>query len=179
MPSLQTLSFGVVRSLIVKVNTESKKDEKHTMQILWLAVVPLALTATALGGSMEKRPARQDIAILRRATESLSSTTKRKNIGGAGAASLRIQPLPYPTDALEPAISKAIMELHHDKHLQGYITAYNEAVGKHAAVGSSDLGAQLALAKVRMRPAEEGHWVYSSLCPAHLWPMLSLHHARH
>jgi Fe-Mn family superoxide dismutase len=35
--------------------------------------------------------------------------------------------LPYSYDALEPAISKEIMKLHHDKHHQGYVDKANKA----------------------------------------------------
>lgn len=36
--------------------------------------------------------------------------------------------LPYATDALESAISKATVELHHRKHLQGYVNNLNAAL---------------------------------------------------
>jgi Fe-Mn family superoxide dismutase len=36
--------------------------------------------------------------------------------------------LPYQYDALEPVISKKIMQLHHDKHHTTYVTMLNEAV---------------------------------------------------
>lgn len=36
--------------------------------------------------------------------------------------------LPYGYDALEPAISRQIMELHHDKHHQAYVDKLNAAV---------------------------------------------------
>lgn len=36
--------------------------------------------------------------------------------------------LPYATDALESAISKATVELHHGKHLQGYVNNLNAAL---------------------------------------------------
>lgn len=37
--------------------------------------------------------------------------------------SYTLPPLPYAYDALEPYISKQIMELHHKKHHQTYVTA--------------------------------------------------------
>ncbi|KAI3336341.1 manganese superoxide dismutase [Xylariaceae sp. AK1471] len=40
----------------------------------------------------------------------------------------KLPPLPYAYDALEPFISKQIMELHHTKHHQTYITALNMAL---------------------------------------------------
>lgn len=36
--------------------------------------------------------------------------------------------LPYGYDELEPVISKEIMELHHKKHHNGYVTKFNEAL---------------------------------------------------
>lgn len=42
---------------------------------------------------------------------------------GAGKATL--PPLPYAYDALEPFIDKLTMEIHHDKHHQGYVDKLN------------------------------------------------------
>jgi Fe-Mn family superoxide dismutase len=39
-----------------------------------------------------------------------------------------LPPLPYDYSALEPAISKSIMELHHDKHHQAYVNGANTAL---------------------------------------------------
>ena len=41
--------------------------------------------------------------------------------------------LPYDYNALEPVISGEIMELHHSKHHNGYVTKLNEATEKYAA----------------------------------------------
>jgi len=38
---------------------------------------------------------------------------------------LTVKLLPYAYDALEPVISKKIMELHHDKHYAGYVNNFN------------------------------------------------------
>jgi len=43
---------------------------------------------------------------------------------------LELSPLPYDYDALEPVISKAVMELHHDKHHLAYVTGANNALDK-------------------------------------------------
>lgn len=40
----------------------------------------------------------------------------------------KLPDLPYDYDALEPVISKKIMELHHDKHHAAYITNVNKAL---------------------------------------------------
>lgn len=40
----------------------------------------------------------------------------------------QISPLPYDYSALEPIISKEILELHHDKHHQAYVDGANKAL---------------------------------------------------
>lgn len=40
--------------------------------------------------------------------------------------------LPYPYDALEPYISKQIMELHHKKHHQSYVNVLHAAEAAYA-----------------------------------------------
>jgi superoxide dismutase, Fe-Mn family len=45
--------------------------------------------------------------------------------------------LPYATDALEPVIDKATMEIHHGKHHNAYVTNLNKALeGKDALAGA-------------------------------------------
>jgi superoxide dismutase, Fe-Mn family len=39
-----------------------------------------------------------------------------------------LPPLPYPSDAIEPNIDKATMEIHHDKHHGAYVTNLNKAL---------------------------------------------------
>ncbi|KAI6771026.1 hypothetical protein HG531_009881 [Fusarium graminearum] len=54
--------------------------------------------------------------------------------------------LPYAYDALEPSISAQIMELHHSKHHQAYVTNLNVALKNYAtATSSSDIAGQIAL----------------------------------
>jgi Fe-Mn family superoxide dismutase len=43
-----------------------------------------------------------------------------------------LPPLPYAYDALEPYISRQIMELHHKKHHQTYVNALNAAEQAYA-----------------------------------------------
>lgn len=42
-----------------------------------------------------------------------------------------LPPLPYAVDALEPHIDARTMEIHHDKHHQGYVTNLNKALADH------------------------------------------------
>lgn len=53
-----------------------------------------------------------------------------------------LPPLPYPPDALEPAIDGKTMELHHGKHHAGYVKGLNKAVRELGAIrsGSGDEG---------------------------------------
>jgi len=54
--------------------------------------------------------------------------------------------LPDDYGALEPAISGQIMELHHSKHHNTYVTSYNTALSNlEAAQSSNDIAAQNAL----------------------------------
>ncbi|KAL2753249.1 hypothetical protein ACRALDRAFT_1065420 [Sodiomyces alcalophilus JCM 7366] len=54
-----------------------------------------------------------------------------------------LPPLPYAYDALEPAISKDIMTLHHDRHHQAYVTNLNKALTAYAE--ASSIADQIAL----------------------------------
>ncbi|CAO2657236.1 Nn.00g033620.m01.CDS01 [Neocucurbitaria sp. VM-36] len=57
-----------------------------------------------------------------------------------------LPPLPYAYDALEPHISAQIMELHHSKHHQTYITNLNAALKSQTeAIHASDITSQVAL----------------------------------
>ena len=43
-----------------------------------------------------------------------------------------LPPLPYPADALEKAIDKQTMEIHHGKHHKAYVDNLNAALAGHA-----------------------------------------------
>ncbi len=51
---------------------------------------------------------------------------------------VELPPLPYAYDALEPVISRRIMELHHDKHHAGYVKGANAAMEKIEAFLEGD-----------------------------------------
>jgi len=77
-----------------------------------------------------------------------SASTSR--LGFAATTSLRtkvtLPDLKYDYGALEPAISGKIMELHHNKHHQTYVTSYNNATEQLAeAQRKGDVAAQISL----------------------------------
>ncbi|EAQ86168.1 hypothetical protein CHGG_07421 [Chaetomium globosum CBS 148.51] len=71
------------------------------------------------------------------------------NLAKMGLTAYTLPALPYSYDALEPHISAQIMELHHSKHHQAYVTNLNKALESHvAAVASDDVAGQIALQQV-------------------------------
>ncbi|KAK4119194.1 manganese and iron superoxide dismutase [Parathielavia appendiculata] len=71
------------------------------------------------------------------------------NLIKMGVTTFALPALPYAYDALEPHISAQIMELHHGKHHQTYVTNLNKALESHiAAVAAGDVAAQIALQQV-------------------------------
>ncbi|KAF2727394.1 superoxide dismutase mitochondrial precursor [Polyplosphaeria fusca] len=90
--------------------------------------------------------------------------------GEMAAPTYSLPPLPYAYDALEPYISKQIMELHHGKHHQTYITNLNAALKTQAeAVHASDIAGQVSLQQ-GIRFNAGGHINHSlfwqNMCPA-------------
>ncbi|EAW07381.1 superoxide dismutase [Aspergillus clavatus NRRL 1] len=62
------------------------------------------------------------------------------------ATKYTLPPLPYAYEALEPIISKQIMELHHQKHHQTYITNLNAALAAQTtALQANDVPQLIAL----------------------------------
>src|ERR1700735_2006713 len=55
-----------------------------------------------------------------------------------------LPPLPYPADALEPAIDKMTMEIHHDKHHAAYVTNLNKALESAPALADKTIEELLA-----------------------------------
>lgn len=55
-----------------------------------------------------------------------------------GGDEYRLPDLPYAYDALEPAVSERIMELHHSAHHQGYVDGTNDALERLEALREAD-----------------------------------------
>lgn len=51
----------------------------------------------------------------------------------------KLADLPYPHEALEPAIDARTMEIHHSRHHQGYVNNLNNALGSHSDLQSMTL----------------------------------------
>ncbi|MFC7008830.1 superoxide dismutase [Halalkalicoccus salilacus] len=58
--------------------------------------------------------------------------------GSYGTGEYTLPDLPYAYDALEPAISERIMELHHSAHHQGYVDGTNDALERLQEMRRSD-----------------------------------------
>ena len=71
--------------------------------------------------------------------------------------------LPYATDALEPHIDKATMEIHHGKHHQAYVTNLNKALeGKEDANASiEDICKNIEKYPAAVRNSGGGHYNHS------------------
>ncbi|MBW8302820.1 MAG: superoxide dismutase, partial [Brevundimonas sp.] len=75
-----------------------------------------------------------------------------------------LPPLPYAYDALEPAIDKATMEIHHGKHHQAYVDNLNKAVDADGALQGKtleELFANISKAPKAVRNNGGGHWNHS------------------
>lgn len=53
------------------------------------------------------------------------------NLEAADPTGFTLPPLPYPPDALEPAIDQKTMEIHHAKHHGAYVKNLNDALAKY------------------------------------------------
>jgi Fe-Mn family superoxide dismutase len=71
-------------------------------------------------------------------------------VAQAPAGPFKLDPLPYPTNALEPHIDARTMEIHHGRHHQAYVTNLNNAVKDHSNVANMPL--QDILAKIGEMP---------------------------
>jgi superoxide dismutase, Fe-Mn family len=79
----------------------------------------------------------------------------------AGPVEFILPPLPYKTNALEPAIDMKTMEIHHGKHHQAYVNNLNKAVTESPAAQGKSLEQLLAGVSAyspALRNNAGGHW---------------------
>jgi Fe-Mn family superoxide dismutase len=71
--------------------------------------------------------------------------------------------LPYASDALEPNIDKATMEIHHGKHHNAYVTNLNKALEGSELAGKSieDICKNISKAPMAVRNNGGGHYNHS------------------
>ncbi|MBD2754723.1 superoxide dismutase [Spirosoma validum] len=71
-----------------------------------------------------------------------------------------LDPLPYPSDSLEPNIDKQTMEIHHGKHHNAYVTNLNNAIAGTDMENKSieDLLASVSQAPIAVRNNGGGHY---------------------
>jgi Fe-Mn family superoxide dismutase len=117
-------------------------------------------------------------------------TTRREIIAAAACAAVpalasaqsavsafTLPALPYSTDALEPYIDAATMQIHHDKHHQAYVDNLNKAVAGDPALAKLSVEELLrrldtlpAAIRTQVRNQGGGHANHSlfwqTLCPA-------------
>jgi Fe-Mn family superoxide dismutase len=79
-----------------------------------------------------------------------AATLPRVALAQGSAGPFKLDPLPYPTNALEPHIDALTMEIHHDRHHQAYVNGLNAAVKDHSQVAAMPL--QDILAKLNEMP---------------------------
>lgn len=80
---------------------------------------------------------------------------------GAVAKPFELPPLPYPYEALEPAIDRATMEIHHSKHHKAYVDNLNQALGERAGTNLDSLLAAISKESLVVRNNAGGHWNHS------------------
>ena len=65
--------------------------------------------------------------------------------------------LPYEFNALEPVISAEIMQLHHDKHHNAYVTNLNAALEKYADAESQSNYQQMIALQYHLKIRQHNH----------------------
>ena len=79
-------------------------------------------------------------------------------------ADFALPPLPYATEALEPAIDATTMSIHHDRHHAAYVTNLNAQIAANPRLATLSLEAlqgQIAEFPVAVRNNGGGHWNHS------------------
>jgi len=79
-------------------------------------------------------------------------------------ADFNLPPLPYASDALEPAIDARTMTIHHDRHHGAYVANLNALIASNPPLASLSLDAlqgQISRFPVAVRNNGGGHWNHS------------------
>lgn len=99
------------------------------------------------------------------ATRALSQTVAKR-----GIATVTLPDLPYDFGALEPVVSGEIMQLHHQKHHQAYVTNYNIALEQYAEAEHKKDHAKMIALQPALRFNGGGH-INHSIFWTNLAPM--------
>src|SRR6266851_7845629 len=121
---------------------------------------------------MTRRQALKTAALASAACATISSVRvcaePAESTAAAPAGPLKVPPLPYAFDALEPYIDARTMEIHHDKHHAAYVTNLNKAVAEFPDLGNKkieDLVKDLNVVPEKIRTAVRnqggGHYNHS------------------
>ena len=79
----------------------------------------------------------------------------------AAWAQFTLPPLPYPAEALEPAIDATTMTIHHDRHHGAYVANLNGQIRANpelAKLGLDELQGQISRFPLAVRNNGGGHW---------------------
>ena len=79
-------------------------------------------------------------------------------------ADFKLPPLPYATNALEPAIDATTMAIHHDRHHAAYVANLNAQIAANPelkTISLEDLQTQISRYPVAVRNNGGGHWNHS------------------
>ena len=79
-------------------------------------------------------------------------------------AQFSLPPLPYPAEALEPAIDATTMTIHHDRHHGAYVANLNGQIKANpqlAKLSLNELQGQISRFPVAVRNNGGGHWNHS------------------
>jgi superoxide dismutase, Fe-Mn family len=78
------------------------------------------------------------------ATAGMLAAAPRFTFAQAPAGPFKLDPLPYPNNALEPHIDAKTMEIHHGRHHATYVNNLNTVAKDHAVIGQKPLHEILA-----------------------------------
>lgn len=109
---MKSLFFDIIHNFKFIIMTKSEANFKQRiLKITMLSAIMIVLVSTTV------------------ALENINAQGRYKKVVGNGNnAKFQLMELPYPTDALAPVISKETIELHHGKHLKGYVDNLNKLI---------------------------------------------------